>query len=642
MSDIFISYAREDLSRAEQLAHAFEAQGWSVFWDRDAPSGQTWRTFVGKALDEARCVVAAWSAASIESHWVHEEADEGRRRRILIPVLFESVIPPIGFRTVRTADLAGWDGTPTSDVLGPLVTEVAALLSSSPRLEEERSRAEAAAPRRAKQSWLKPASFVGLSAIALVAGWQCRPSDPPAGAFIEDFRASATSIAEGEEVTLTWSTSETDRVELTPQGAVPQSGSTAVSPEEDTEYVLTAFGPAGSDERSIRIEVATAEPEIAEFRGDATSITEGDEVMLTWSTSDATRVELRTGDPVALSGSTAVSPQQTTDYILVAFGPGGETWRSVRISVAPPVSVPTTANLSAEPSTIEFGGSSTLRWSTTNASSVRLADVGPVEASGFLRVTPTESTTYRLLVTGSGGTIQREVEVTLTAPATPIPPPGADDPLNRPIWIEGGTFQMGSNDGDSDERPLHRVTVPGFWIQEHEVTNEEYRRFDPEHQFPSGQERHPAVQLTWQQAMDYAASRGGSLPTEAQWEFAARGAEGRAYPWGEATPTCQLAQYEDCDPGATITVMSRPDGATPEGVHDLAGNVWEWVRDWYGPYEATETLDPTGARSGSSRVMRGGSFSGQAANLRAPYRLGVYAEVAFDFVGARVAWVPAR
>ena len=151
MADIFLSYARDDQPRAEQLAHAFEAQGWSVFWDRNIPSGQTWRTFVGKALDEARCVIVAWSANSIESHWVHEEADDGRQRSILVPVLLESVKPPIGFRSVQAADLVGWDGMPTSDAFTRLVTDVAALLGPSPRLEEERRQAEGAASRRAEE-----------------------------------------------------------------------------------------------------------------------------------------------------------------------------------------------------------------------------------------------------------------------------------------------------------------------------------------------------------------------------------------------------------------------------------------------------------------------------------------------------------
>ena len=504
------------------------------------------------------------------------------------------------------------------------------------------------------RAWVKP--IVGGGMIALVVGWLIGPSPSPgptpsnrttpvaaAGEpQIGLFRASATSITRGDEVTLTWSTSLADSVHLLPdEGTVAASGSTALSPEQDTEFVLVAYGPGGEARDPIQITVAVEPdaPTIEEFSADRTTVTQGDEVTLTWNTSDADRVELEPGGPVALSGDTNVSPRATVNYALVASGPGGETRQSVRISVAASVADPPMASLTAQPNTIERGGATTLTWSTTDATSVRLEPgVGTVAASGSRRVTPTGDQTYQLVVTGTGGTIEREVGVTVTALENPTPPPGADDPLNRPIRIEHGTFQMGSDDGADDERPVHRVTMSGFWIQEHEVTNEEYRRFDAGHQFPSGQERYPVVAVSWQQAIDYASSRGGSLPTEAQWEFAARGAAGRTYPWGERAPTCQLAQVDGCGETASIPVMSRPDGATPEGVHDLAGNVWEWVRDWYGPYEASDALDPTGAQSGSSRLLRGGDFESSAVALRGSFRNSFFPVLVSDGFGFRVAW----
>ena len=228
-------------------------------------------------------------------------------------------------------------------------------------------------------------------------------------------------------------------------------------------------------------------------------------------------------------------------------------------------------------------------------------------------------------------------------PAAPTPPPLAGDDNPR-IFIEGGTFMMGE---DTDAaRPVHQVTVSSFWIQEHEVTNEEYRRFVPGHRFPSGQERYPVVNVTWQQTMDYAASLGGSLPTEAQWEFAARGAAGRTYPWGNEAPTCDRAHYLECPGGGigggTTPVMSKPDGATPEGVHDLAGNAWEWVRDWRGPYDAAAAVDPTGPDSGSVRVLRGGSFDNSPGNLRGSNRNNYGSGDAGGFNGFRVAWPSAE
>ncbi|MGH9875587.1 MAG: toll/interleukin-1 receptor domain-containing protein, partial [Pyrinomonadaceae bacterium] len=109
MSDIFLSYAREDLERAHRLAEALEAQGWSVFWDREIPAGKTWRQVISAALRQAHCVIVAWSEASILSDWVCEEAEEGRTRKILVPVFLDEVNPPLGFREIQAAGLVGWD-----------------------------------------------------------------------------------------------------------------------------------------------------------------------------------------------------------------------------------------------------------------------------------------------------------------------------------------------------------------------------------------------------------------------------------------------------------------------------------------------------------------------------------------------------
>lgn len=110
MNDIFISYAREDLERTRRLAAALEAQGWSVFWDQRIPPGKTWHAVIGAALQEARCVIVAWSEMSIQKDWVREEAEEGKARKILVPVLFDRVRPPMGFRSVQAASLVDWDG----------------------------------------------------------------------------------------------------------------------------------------------------------------------------------------------------------------------------------------------------------------------------------------------------------------------------------------------------------------------------------------------------------------------------------------------------------------------------------------------------------------------------------------------------
>ena len=111
MADIFLSYAREDIKKAELLASALESQGWTVFWDRTSLlAGQEFEAIIEQAIQQAGCMIVAWSEASKQSDWVRGEASIGRERNILVPILFEPAKPPIAFRTLHTENLAGWEG----------------------------------------------------------------------------------------------------------------------------------------------------------------------------------------------------------------------------------------------------------------------------------------------------------------------------------------------------------------------------------------------------------------------------------------------------------------------------------------------------------------------------------------------------
>ena len=133
MNDIFISYAREDQEQAEALAKALRTQNWSVFWDRTIPAGETWDEYIETNLKTACCVVVAWSANSIRSSWVKEEAHDGRERKILIPVFFEQVQPPLGFRSIQAIDLSKWNKSSTSPAFQDLVNAVNRILKSTPK-----------------------------------------------------------------------------------------------------------------------------------------------------------------------------------------------------------------------------------------------------------------------------------------------------------------------------------------------------------------------------------------------------------------------------------------------------------------------------------------------------------------------------
>lgn len=215
-----------------------------------------------------------------------------------------------------------------------------------------------------------------------------------------------------------------------------------------------------------------------------------------------------------------------------------------------------------------------------------------------------------------------------------------DEHLNRRVLIEGGEFLMGStrSSGSDNEYPRHPVQLTPFYIQEHEVTNEEYRRFKRDHEFPRGQERHPAVRVSWKEASDYAEWLGGRLPTEAEWEYACRAGTETAYWSGDTKEDLgRVAWYDENAGNHAQPVGEKP--ANPWGLHDMHGNVCEWVADLYGPYSEGSQVDPLKTSSSSGqRVFRGGSFYDSAVFMRSAAREGGVPGSPWVSLGFRVAF----
>ncbi len=214
--------------------------------------------------------------------------------------------------------------------------------------------------------------------------------------------------------------------------------------------------------------------------------------------------------------------------------------------------------------------------------------------------------------------------------------------LSNMVLIPKGDFQMGCGSycANSDMMPLHMVYLDAYYIDIYEVTNAKYvecvdagaceepngdNSYSRNDYFGNPKyDNYPVVLVSWEQASAYCSWRDKRLPTEAEWEKAARGTSYRLYPWGSSTPTCELANgYNICSIGDTDEVGSYPEGASPYGVMDMSGNVWEWVNDWYDAdyYDNSPDSNPTGPEDGTYRVMRGGSW-GSINGLLTGYRNG--------------------
>jgi len=224
------------------------------------------------------------------------------------------------------------------------------------------------------------------------------------------------------------------------------------------------------------------------------------------------------------------------------------------------------------------------------------------------------------------------------------------------LYVPAGEFTMGAASSDTqasdDEKPSHTVYLDTFWIDQTEVTNALYAKcvaagkcqappstgsntrssYYGTSQFAN----YPVIKVSWNDAQAYCQWAGGDLPTEAQWEKAARGDAPRTYPWGPETPDASRLNF-NMNVGDTTEVGKYPSGASFYGALDMAGNVLEWVRDWYGSYQSSAQRNPTGTTSGDARALRGGGWGDAAAFVRASGRNWNFPDGRLDVIGFRCA-----
>jgi len=207
------------------------------------------------------------------------------------------------------------------------------------------------------------------------------------------------------------------------------------------------------------------------------------------------------------------------------------------------------------------------------------------------------------------------------------------------VFVPAGYFEMGSHDddlhADDDEKPLHKVYLDAYWIDRTEVTNAMYQQCisaemctsPAQSKFYSNPEyvNHPIIGVSWDQAKAYCEWADRRLPSEAEWEKAARGKDGRIYPWGNTSPTNEFLNFNQFI-NETTRVGKYPIGASPYGALDMAGNAWEWISDGYSPdyYFISPEENPISESPVNRRVLRGGNWDSNADGVRAANRFWAY------------------
>jgi formylglycine-generating enzyme required for sulfatase activity len=265
--------------------------------------------------------------------------------------------------------------------------------------------------------------------------------------------------------------------------------------------------------------------------------------------------------------------------------------------------------------------------------------------------------------------LPQATEAQVVPTPTPVPPPPTPTPIPTPtpapeategpaapavtdimVEIPAGPFTMGNDAGADDEAPAHEVDLPAFEIDKFEVTNADFAQFveatghqtDAEkaglsriwRDAAEGKDNHPVVYVSWNDAVAYCEWVGKRLPTEAEWEKAARGTDGRIYAWGNDYEASKL-NGKDSGLRGTVAVGSFSGGASPYGAEDMAGNVWEWTADWYEAYPGSSFQSPY--YGGQYRVLRGGGWFETAEFVRTTTRNATSDTAPNDDLGFRCA-----
>ncbi|MDF0675287.1 MAG: SUMF1/EgtB/PvdO family nonheme iron enzyme [Nitrospira sp.] len=621
MSDIFISYSSEDKGRVQALARALERKGWSVWWDRRIPAGKSFDEVIHEALKAARSVVVVWTNTSVKSTWVKNESRSGLRRGILFPVmLLDEVEIPLEFEHLQAAHLMDWHPDQGHAGFDQFIDDIAQLIGTPTNSVLQ-----------------QPPATQGQEPLPAPTSPTPEPDREPLPQHTDDVEPAGGQLDEQPSTPDTTVTVVSADVPTAPVGPGEELPAASSPPTPQREMAAKS---RKSKRRGTRPRVTGAKQPTVEARAVAQDLageplvspepTEGAELIHTDQSAGADYSDYPT-HPVVSTSSFSVLPiglgllaaiGALAYFLIFSKSPSPQYQPTTQSTSAPtevmrpptqfvPVEQPPVAAPQAKPTTTQ----ATTAIKTTDTKSRQTA-----------RPSKTQEPSTQATVTKSQPAVDSPTNIT-----------GKDGaPM---VLIPAGKFWMGSPDseGRKDEHPRHQIYLDAFYMDKFEVTVARYTEFvraqnrsKPHYWDQVDTRTHrnlPVVGVDWHDAKAYCEWAGKRLPTEAEWEKAARGTDGRTYPWGNEQPTVRLANFGQHfttnlydDPLAPVD--SYEAGNSPYGLHHMAGNVWEWTADWYDEnyYRKGPERNPTGPANGKSRVVRGGSWSWEPADVRSAYR----------------------
>ncbi|MCB2113681.1 MAG: SUMF1/EgtB/PvdO family nonheme iron enzyme [Parvularculaceae bacterium] len=614
MPDVFISYNREDRDTARLVAGALEAEGLSVWWDAALRAGETYDEVTEQNLRGAGAVVVLWSKRSVNSKWVRAEATVGERSSSLVPVLIEECERPIRFELVQTADLQHWRGDRSDPHWRAFMQDVAIAISR----------------RGGKGAQTRPAS-AGVDASMETTFWNSIKD----GGDRSDFDAYLKRYPDGHFAALArnriaalsrTAPAAQARKPAAPQQRAPQQQARAGGapqqrqaprhaapvqrqPEKKSSagmligavFLLIAGGAAGAFfiMRGGSAKEAAPGAQTAQVdKGDARPETQTD------TPADAYTDDLTGDQSPAVEASTLAQAESIGEADALA-APDGDA-----APLAPESEIALTSDGA---DALASDGADAL--TSEGADALALAGAQP----GADAPAPAQS----------GG----------------APTPFQDCPSCPSMMpLAGGAFMMGSPRDETGrnayEGPQHEVTVKPFAIGVYEVTNAQWRACVDASACEAkrdGDDRAPVLGVSWREASDYVrwlsrqTGRAYRIPTEAEWEYAARGGSTSAYWWGDRFEASRVATREPKVVGSF--------GANGFGLYDVLGNAREWVADCYVNNYAKAPADGSAVTDGdcSMRVVRGGAYSSPPVDMRVANRVRNAIGVGARYMGFRVA-----